>query len=474
MVVMVSCSSLLALIVTGFELSSSYRQGVSHIEAMHEEITLVHGDLLVHQIWALDERSARASIDGLVRLRVVDRVELNWEGHQQLSAGLAIEDADIKTVLPLYKLHDGENYSLGELHLFSNLDQLRFEIMSLLGARLFFNFLKTLVVCAVVLYFFHRIATVHLHKISTHADSLALGASYKPLALNRSEKTSHDELQTLVDAINGMGCRLQQEYLRSEDNQSDLERLVSERTRHLENANQRLVEKSRLATIGSLVAMVAHELRNPLGTIKASVSLLSARCSDEVERSVIYRIDRNIDRCDSTVEQLRRMSNKSVQYWEVVDLQAWLTNYVESKLRCREGFDLHCDFTAGLLVFVDEFQLDMIVRNLLENAKHAIVGRAEGPKGLISLHLYSEQGLAVLKVTDNGVGLSSAVLEKAFDPLFSTKQYGFGMGLTLSRNLIEFLGGDITLSSREGIQGTIATLRLPLHQVDQQSTPTDG
>lgn len=470
---MITCSSLLALVVTGFELSSSYSQGVADIEHMHEELILVHGDVLIQQIWSMDENAAQVSIAGLSRLNAIDRVELSWEGYGNWAVGEPLLKADIETILPLNKLRDGENFLLGELRLVSTLDRLRLEMVSLLGVRLFLNFLKTLIVSFVVLYFFHQIASVHIHKISLHADSLALGASYKPLVLDPGSKKPVGELQVLVDAINGMGSRLQQDFVRREHIQSELERLVGERTQHLEDANQRLVEKSRLATIGSLVAMVAHELRNPLGSIKASVSLLSARCTEGDDNYVIRRIERNIDRCDETVEQLRRMGNKSVQHWDIVNFSSWMADYVEHKLQINESIEVRCDFPPDLMIFVDQFQLDMVVRNLLENAEHAMIDLPDNSPRAITLSTCREGEYALLRVSDSGRGLERATLNKAFDPLFSTKQYGFGMGLTLSKNLVEFLGGELQLSSQGEMQGAVALLRLPLASSMRDESSTE-
>jgi len=242
---MVSCSSLIALVITAFEVNSSYRQGIADIEEIHSELTLVHSEVLIQQIWALDEYAASVSIQGLQKLKAIDRVELVWHGHEMLSVGEELQSAEIETVYPLYKLRDSDEYLLGDLRLYSTLRELRLEMIALVGVRLFFNLLKTLVVSAVLLYFFHRIATVHLRAISKHADSLALGESYKPLVLDRKNCEGNDELQVLADAINGMGERLQEDYLRSENHQTDLEKLVREHTSHLEAANQRLMEKNR-------------------------------------------------------------------------------------------------------------------------------------------------------------------------------------------------------------------------------------
>lgn len=462
MLVMITCSSILALAITVFELHTSYKHGVADIEKQHNDVQLMFAGVLTEQIWELDDRAAQASIAGLARLDTIDRVELSWEDYSELAAGEKITKAEIESVIPLYKMSHGEDHLLGELHLYSNLLGVRQEIFSLLGVKLLFNFLKTLVVTGVVLYFFHRLANVHLHKISDHAKSLVLGREYKPLKLNRDPEYADDELQTLVDAINGMGCRLQNAFLDSETQQQELESLIQERTEHLELANQQIIEKSRLATIGSLVAMVAHELRNPLGTIKASVDLLNARCKDERDLDVLQRIDRNVERCDKTVEQLRRLGKKSVRHWVVVDLAQWLEDYLETKFVVSPVINFKTNLRSGVWVFIDDFQLDLVVRNILENALQALDHDALGLDRYLSIELKVDQTMAFLQFEDNGIGLNSNVLQHAFDPLYSTKQYGFGMGLAISRNLIESLGGKIDLRSDGPMQGAIVEIRLPL------------
>lgn len=461
-IIMISCSSLLALLITATELGLAYYNGVAAIEGGHKQVQLVFADLLTEQIWQLDDRAAQASIEGLVRLNALDRVELSWEDSSMLTAGEKVPEAEIDTIIPLYKESNGRKHLLGELHLYSALDQLRSKIFSELGVRLLFNFIKTLIVTGVVLYFFHRIATVHLNRISKHADSLVFGSQYKPLKLDRRTVAVDDELQVLVNAINGLGDRLQSDFINNENHQARLENLVMERTRHLELANNKLLEKGRLATIGSLVAMVAHELRNPLGSIKASVDLLFARSSDANDLSVLQRIDRNVDRCDQTVEQLRRMGMKSDSHWVVVDLAQWLKKYLRDKYVAIPNIDLHADLEDGLLVFVDQFQLDLVVRNILENAQHALECEAIGQSKVITIDLKTRGERALLRISDNGIGLSAEKLERVFDPLYTTKQYGFGMGLSISRNLITSLGGEIELFSEGTMCGAAIEVSLPL------------
>jgi signal transduction histidine kinase len=151
-----------------------------------------------------------------------------------------------------------------------------------------------------------------------------------------------------------------------------------------------------------------------------------------------------------------------VQHWAVVDLSLWMLDYVENKLQINKSIKVRCDFPPGLMIFVDQFQLDMVVRNLLENAEHAMIDLPDNSPRVITLSTCEQGEYALLRVRDSGQGLERVILKKAFEPLFSTKQYGFGMGLTLSRNLVEFLGGELQLSSQGEMQGAVALLRLPL------------
>lgn len=453
---------MLALLITAFDLNAFYRQGISKIEHLHANVELVHSDSLVEHLWSLNDRAAQGVIDGLVRLDYIDRIELRWEEAGEMAAGAPLQSAEVESVFFLGKTRVGQQYPLGELRVYSTLTVLQHEVVSELWQKLLLNLLQALIVSGVVLYCFHRLATVHLHAIALHADSLVLGQSYKSLTLDRSIKLADDDLQSLVNAINGMGCRLQREFLNTKQKKIELEKQVNERTKHLADANQKLLEKSRLITIGSLVAMVAHELRNPLGSIKASVNLLHLRASNADDRKVIERIDRSIERCDQTVEQLRQMGNKSVEHWDVIELGPWLREYVGSKLLLNQGNELRCELADDVRVFVDQFQLDMVVRNLFENAQHAVEARAEHAQRLIVLQLESDEQGALLRLRDTGVGLNELTLKRAFDPLYTTKQYGFGMGLSLSKNLIEFLGGKLTITSEGSHKGAVAEVRLPL------------
>jgi len=155
------------------------------------------------------------------------------------------------------------------------------------------------------------------------------------------------------------------------------------------------------------------------------------------------------------------MSNKSVQHWDVVNLGDWVADYVAHKLVLRRHTELKCDFSPEAYVFVDQFQLDMVVRNLIENAQQSMEGLESHEIKRIEITVSQEQDQVALQVSDTGRGLDKELLARVFDPLFSTKQYGFGMGLTLSRNLVEFLGGRLDLSSEGKKLGAVATLCLP-------------
>ncbi len=359
---------------------------------------------------------------------------------------------------------------LGELKLYTALDSLRQYFVPQLLYKLLLNFIKTFIVAGVALYLVHKMATAHLLRIARHAQSIQPDKEYKPLALNRKSPVLDDELSLLISAINTMGERQQVALLSSEQQNKALEKLVDERTEHLALANQKLLDESQLATIGSLVAMVAHELRNPLGTIKATAALLHAHSDKEFERNALKRIDRNVERCDSTVEQLRRAGSRSTHHWLHLDFGAWVECYVETQLELEPSTILEDDLPSGIDIFVDQFQLDLVVRNLFENAQQALKELPEAAQKRISVKLSKGDKDATLTITDTGVGLSAEVLGSAFNPLFTTKQYGFGMGLSLSRYLIRSLGGSLDIYSAGKMQGATVELVLPLaHQVSPQN-----
>lgn len=219
----------------------------------------------------------------------------------------------------------------------------------------------------------------------------------------------------------------------------------------------RMQRQERLATIGELAAGIHHELKNPLAAVDAALFALGDRRAlraDPASRRLLDRARANADRASEIITDLlsfARLRNPATTPVSVEDIVRAALDRVTIPAACRLVEDLD---PALPLVRVDAAQIEQVLVNILENAFDS------GPTSVrVSTRL---SGDAVdVEVSDDGMGIPSDQIERVFEPLFSTKPEGVGLGLSLSRNLVHANRGAVRLLSELG-QGTAVTVSLPL------------
>lgn len=246
------------------------------------------------------------------------------------------------------------------------------------------------------------------------------------------------------------------------EHQQQLEQLVLARTDELRRAQDELMKTERLATLGKLTATVSHELRNPLGTLRNSLYSIAERTRGtalDLER-VLARAQRSAERCDAIIDELLTFSRNKSPKPERLELAGWLRDVV-SEYEVPGGFNMECNTIEDAWVEVDPEDLRRCLINLLSNAAHAASAAERTPaSGRIHVAIVRHAGAIELRVEDNGTGMSSEVRARLFEPLFSTKGFGVGLGLCIVRDLIGKNGGEIAFSNLPG-GGTRATISLP-------------
>jgi signal transduction histidine kinase len=243
-----------------------------------------------------------------------------------------------------------------------------------------------------------------------------------------------------------------------------LEELVDEHSRELEAAQQELVRSERLAAIGQLTGTVSHELRNPLGTIRSSFAIVGNHLQTAhgpVARA-LDRIDRNIDRCVTIIDELLAYTRVRDIHLEPVAIDHWLTNLVVDE-DTPHAIGVVLDCRSGRTVLIDRERLRRAILNLLQNAWQALTeSEHECAEATVTISTRVVHGSLALCVTDNGPGIPEDIRERIFEPLFSTMSFGVGLGLPLVRQIVEQHGGEIVVDTALG-QGTTVTLTLPLN-----------
>lgn len=227
--------------------------------------------------------------------------------------------------------------------------------------------------------------------------------------------------------------------------------------------NAREQRSERLATIGQISAGIAHELRNPLNAIKTSVyHLLNARQpTTEKQREHLTRIDRQVELSNQVITTLSNFARMPWPKLEWLDLQDFMVQAVGSNpIPQSVKVSIEC---AGEYsrIEADPSQLQIVIGNLVRNAVDAM------PDGG-TLTIKTRAGIVdpqrgqtiVIEVSDTGIGIPDSIIHQVMEPLFSTKSRGLGLGLALSRTILDKHHGHLAVASTPGV-GTTFSVELP-------------
>jgi signal transduction histidine kinase len=220
---------------------------------------------------------------------------------------------------------------------------------------------------------------------------------------------------------------------------------------------QRDVVKQRLTSLGRLSTVIAHEVRNPLMIIKASLhTLRQGAPSESALREAVTDIDDEVTRLNRIVNEVLDFSRAIRFDLAPVDIAA-LCRESAAAAQASPGAAITLELDPSLPVLVvDAERLRIALVNMLVNARHAINGdqRADPPKSSsnpvappVTLKATAAGDRVTITVTDRGVGVAPGDVSHIFDPYFTTKRGGTGLGLPIAKNIVEGLGGTIAVSS---------------------------
>jgi PAS domain S-box-containing protein len=248
---------------------------------------------------------------------------------------------------------------------------------------------------------------------------------------------------------------LQKYAVQLEEVRNTLEHTVEERTMELRKAHESLVRKEKLAVLGELAGSVSHELRNPLGVIKNAIYFFKMRMhtfGDEEVRENIELINKEITTANKIISDLLDFTRDKSPVRLDINLNQ-LVQEMLSKSPIPHTVRVLKDFAEFMVpIAVDPTQIAQVFSNLIENALQAM---EEG--GTLSVVTRADNDTVAVIFSDDGCGIPQDNLEKIFDPLFTTKTKGIGLGLVIAKNLVEANGGTITVKS-DGSSGSTFTV----------------
>jgi signal transduction histidine kinase len=242
----------------------------------------------------------------------------------------------------------------------------------------------------------------------------------------------------------------------------DLARELNSMARAVEERERELVRSERLAAVGKMAAMITHEVRNPLSSIGLNTELLDDELGENQKeaRELVQAIHREVDRLTAITEEyllFARMPKPKPAPEAVNTLVGALVGFVRPDLAAK-GVTLEVELADGdPIAHIDAAQIRQCLINLVRNASEAVAAKGGGT---VTLRTRRADDRVTIAVQDDGPGIAADVLPRMFDPFFSTKEGGSGLGLALTQQIVKDHGGDLSVESTVG-KGTTFTVSVP-------------
>ncbi|CAM3530138.1 ATP-binding protein [Paenibacillus lupini] len=307
---------------------------------------------------------------------------------------------------------------------------------------------KTLVGC--------NLREILLHPLLKRSTRRVILRLYKEMILKRSvyyEFQDKDGKHLLVTFTNGE--QMNGDFLISVKDVTEYKQI-----------EQTALQNDKLAMLGRIAAAIAHEIRNPLTSIRGFIQLLRPYLMQLGKEEYARIILTEIDRANDIIFEFLNSSKPSAPMKKSVSINRLIQEVI--LLTESEALMRNCDIQletyendSDLMVSIDVKQIKQVILNIVKNSIDAIESLQEARRGRIDLVVRSEGHFAEITLKDNGKGMDKATLARLFDPFFTTKEAGTGLGLSVSYRIIRNHNGSIRVDSTEG-SGTSFLIYLPL------------
>ncbi|MBI5376745.1 MAG: GAF domain-containing protein [Candidatus Schekmanbacteria bacterium] len=249
---------------------------------------------------------------------------------------------------------------------------------------------------------------------------------------------------------------------------------LEETNEELKKMQQRLIESEKLAALGEMAATVAHEIRNPLvsigGFARRLKSIMSGAGDESAYLDIIIKEVQRLEKILKDILNFSRESSLEMTENNINDLLQDIIIMFSSEFK-EKHIDIITEFDQDIPPFrFDILQMKQAIINVLSNSAQAI-----NRNGAITIktHFTPEEDIVVIEISDTGGGIPPQVLDNIFSPFFTTKNYGIGLGLAITKKIVENHRGNIDITNKVG-EGIIFEINLPLNQNGKQVTLTQN
>lgn len=476
------CSSFLSIITTSLQLYSAYSEDISRLNQRFENIESSYIQSISTSLWDFNEPLVQQQIQGIVKLPDIRFVKITTGFGKVYQFG--DEQADIKKIVE-YPIMYGEN-DIGVIYIAADYQDIYQHIWQQAGFIITSEFIKTFIVAFFIMFIVHWVITRQIYHITNYSKNVTTDNLDEPLVLlNRNKRK--DELDDLANAINNMRLALKNDILKLEEAENalinlngELEIKVYDRTAKLAASNQQLqqslddltlakdqlVQSEKMASLGQLVAGVAHEVNTPLGICVTSISALKEKVielnqSVESENltknqltstlSLLIEYQEIIERSlNKAVDLIRGFKSVAVEQHTDPEIDINILQHVNDVVNTvktlfkRKNYTINVSVDENLSVVTYPSAWNQILTNFLTNSHvHGFDGQDSGE---INITFSEKNGFLTLLYSDDGKGLDDNIKKRIFDPFVTTKrgQGGSGLGMNIVYNLVDAkLGGTI-------------------------------
>jgi len=441
-----------------FQLKKEYTEQIHQFEVDLNNIKNNRLEILAQAIWTVDNDAINTFIKDLVDNKKIIYAQIKEEDKNLLSYGKNKFQNVMKKEFDIYKQMNKKNYKIGKLIIVADLDPLYSYIQERATQTIFIEIFKILIISLLVIFVIKKFLINYLEKMASYANNLSLTNLHVPLKLKDMNTYENDEIDIVSNAINSMRTNLLNEIEKNKKKDTIF------------------AQQTKMAAMGEMLGNIAHQWRQPLSVISTASSGIKIQhemniLTDERLIESLDGITNSAQYLSTTIDDFRdffRPNKEKVQFNLNTTFTKTLT-LISNQFKNQE-IELILDIEDIDIIGLEN-ELIQVLINILNNACDELKTK-QNQRLLTFVNIYKKEDFVYIKIKDNAGGISQDIINRIFEPYFTTKHkaQGTGIGLYMSEEIIsKHMDGEINIKNityeyeNEQYTGAQFTIKLPIN-----------